>query len=102
MLPIGVAIGGDQHHRVLPGFLPLSPTVNYVWLPSHAPVIDLCQDDDGVFACEMSGDMSCVFQELLDTAAKCTQGERPRVPAPCVALTKQLSNPSRDVRRAPR
>lgn len=64
-------------------------------------MFDLHQDDDGVFVCETTGEMSCVPQELLDTAAKFLQGEGPRVPAPCVALTKQLNNPSREVRRDP-
>ena len=70
--------------------------------PGRAPVFDLYQDDDGVFVCEMTGEMICVLHELLDTAARITQEKGRWVPAPCVALTKQLGNALRDVRRDPR
>lgn len=62
---------------------------------SAAPVFNLYRDTDGVFVCEMTPGMIQELQGLLDDAIAAAHQKGQWVPAPCVALTRQLENAAR-------
>jgi hypothetical protein len=64
---------------------------------SSTPVFDLYRDPDGVFVCEMTPGMVQQLHQLLDAAAESAHEKGRWVPAPIVALTKQLENATRDI-----
>jgi len=65
---------------------------------SSAPVFNLYRDDDGVFVCELTPGMVRELHGLLEEATTMAHEKGRWVPSPCVALTKQLGNASRELR----
>jgi hypothetical protein len=63
--------------------------------PSATPVFDLYEDDDGVYVCEMTPGMVQQLHGLLDAATEMAHEKGRWVPAPIVALTRQLGNAAR-------
>ena len=64
---------------------------------SSAPVFNLYRDDDGVFVCELTPGMVRELHGLLEEATTMAHEKGHWVPSPCVALTKQLGNASREL-----
>jgi hypothetical protein len=64
--------------------------------PSSAPVFNFYRDDDGVFVCELTPGMVRELHNLLEDAAIMAHEKGRWVPSPCIALTKQLGNATRE------
>lgn len=65
---------------------------------SSAPVFDFYLDDDGVYVCELTPSMVHELHDLLEDATAMARKNGRWVPPPCIALTKQLGNATRDLR----
>ncbi len=66
--------------------------------PSSAPVFNFYRDDDGVYVCELTPGMIHELHGLLEEATAMAHEKGRWLPSPCVALTKQLGNASRELR----
>jgi hypothetical protein len=62
---------------------------------SSTPVFNFFEDDDGVFVCELTPGMVRALHGMLEEAMVMAHEKGRWVPAPCVALTKQLGNATR-------
>ena len=65
---------------------------------SSAPIFNFYRDDDGVFVCELTPGMVRELHGLLEEATTMAHEKDRWVSSPCVALTKQLGNASRELR----
>ncbi len=66
---------------------------------SSAPVFNFYRDDDGVFVCELTPGMVRELHGLLEDATHAAHEKGRWVPSPCIALTKQLENATRELGR---
>lgn len=66
--------------------------------PSSAPVFNFYRDDDGVYVFELTPGMVHELHDLLEDATAMARKNGRWVPPPCIALTKQLGNATRDLR----
>lgn len=67
---------------------------------SSASVFNFYRDVDGVFVCELTPGMVRELHSLLEDATTSAHQKGRWVPSPCVALTKQLENATRQLGRS--